>query len=399
MRRVGLALLLLAACPPGQALARTFTFVNQCNETVWVGALGNPGRGNPNGGGWTLPAHATSTVEVPAGWAGRFWGRRGCSFDASGHGACVTGDCGGRLQCNGAGGVPPTSLAEFTLDGGGNVDYYDVSLVDGYDLPIGITADGGQCGAPTCVADLLASCPGELQVRDGAGRLVACASACERFNTDQYCCRGAYGSPQTCNPAAWPVNYAAIFKRACPNEYSYAYDDTSSTFTCGGAPGYHITFCPNGGGGGGGGNPGAGWVELVNRTSTKCVDDTDWGTAEGTPVQQYGCGDHQANQQWQLVPTDGGYYRVVNRHSGLVLDVTGGPGATASGVRVQLWSSWNGPNQQWKLVPQGNGEYALVARHSGKCLDVPWSSIDNGVRLQQWDCNGTGAQAFRIIPQ
>lgn len=397
MKRIGVVLLLLAASHRAEAQARTFTFVNQCSETVWVGSLGNPGRGNPNNGGWTLPAGASSSVSIPAGWAGRFWGRRGCNFDGNGNGTCATGDCGGRLLCNGAGGIPPTSLAEFTLNGGGNVDYYDVSLVDGYDLPIAISSDGGACGGPTCTSDLLATCPAELQKRDRAGRVVACLSACARFNTDQYCCRGAYGSPQTCNPANWPVNYAAIFKAACPREYSYAYDDNSSTFTCGGNPNYHITFCPNGGGGGGGQT--SGWVELVNQTSTKCVDDTDWRTDEGAPVQQYGCGDHQDNQQWMLVPTDSGYYKVVNRHSNLVLDVAGGPSATATGTHVQLWSWWGGANQQWRPESLGNGYYRLVARHSGKCLDVPSSSSDNGVMLWQWDCNGTGAQSFRMIPQ
>jgi hypothetical protein len=243
----------------------------------------------------------------------------------------------------------------------------------------------------------LATCPTELQKRDGSGRVVACLSACARFNTDQYCCRGAYGSPQTCNPNNWPVNYAAIFKRACPSEYSYAYDDTSSTFTCGNPnPSYHITFCPSGGGGGG---PSSGWVELMNQISTKCVDDTDWSTNEGTQVQQYGCGDHQDNQQWMLVATDSGYYRIVNRHNNLVLDVAGGPPATATGTNVIMWHWWGGTNQQWRPEAVGNGFYRFVARHSGKCLDVRGASIDNGVKLWQYDCNGTGAQAFRMIPQ
>src|SRR5207247_9700887 len=93
------------------AQARTFTFANHCGETVWVGALGNPGKGNPNGGGWQVAAGASTQVGIVSGWAGRFWGRRGCSFDGNGNGSCVTGDCGHRLQCNGAGGGPPTGLA------------------------------------------------------------------------------------------------------------------------------------------------------------------------------------------------------------------------------------------------------------------------------------------------
>ena len=36
------------------------------------------------------------------------------------------------------GGQPPATLAEFTLNGWGNQDYYDVSLVDGYNLQMSI---------------------------------------------------------------------------------------------------------------------------------------------------------------------------------------------------------------------------------------------------------------------
>jgi Thaumatin family len=74
---------------------------------------------------------------APSGWSGRFWGRSGCSFDSSGRGSCSTGDCGsGEIECKGAGAAPPATLIEFTLDGSDNKDFYDVSLVDGYNLPV-----------------------------------------------------------------------------------------------------------------------------------------------------------------------------------------------------------------------------------------------------------------------
>lgn len=141
------------------------------------------------------------------------------------------------------------------------------------------------------------------------------------------------------------------------------------------------------------------FYRITNRNSGKCVDDTAWGTANGTAVQQYGCGGDQANQQWQLRPTDSGYYNVLSRHApSQGWDVAGGPGATGTGVKVQLWGigGSGSANQQWLPVALGGGYYRFVARHSGKCLDVPSSSIDNGVVLQQWDCNGTAAQAFLL---
>lgn len=76
------------------------------------------------------------SVGVADDWAGRIWARTGCNFNQNGQGHCETGDCGDRLQCNGAGGVPPATLAEVTLRGSGGQDYYDVSLVDGFNVPV-----------------------------------------------------------------------------------------------------------------------------------------------------------------------------------------------------------------------------------------------------------------------
>jgi hypothetical protein len=406
------AVFLLVEHRSASAQSRTFTFVNKCNETVWVGSLGNPGSTPPNGGGWALGAGQSNSVVLNQGWAGRFWGRRNCSFDGAGNGTCDTGDCG-RLQCNGRGGAPPTSLAEFTLNGGGNTDFYDISLVDGYDFPLSIqpspatTVPGNpyQCGNPRCTSDLLATCPAALQKKNGAGRVVACMSACEAFNTDQYCCRGAFNTPATCKSSTWPVNYPAFFKAACPTAYSYAYDDNSSTYTCNNPlPNYTITFCPSGGTNPpppppppGSINPNA-WYQLIGQNSNKCVDDDNWGTANGTRVLQWGCGAAQSNQQWQIVPTDNGYYKILTRNaSWLALDVT--EVSYANSAKVQLWGYGGGANQQWRPESLGNGYWRFVARHSGKCLDVPANSIDNGVVLQQYDCNGTTAQSFRLVQQ
>lgn len=175
------------------------------------------------------------------------WGRTGC-----GHGRCETGDCGGgRLHCNGAGGVPPATLAEIQFDGYGGKDYYDVSLVDGYNLkmtmaPVRGTFHKGHghydCGRAGCNSDVNEICPRKMQVHGRRG-VVACKSACLAFNTDRYCCRGWFNNPKRCTY----FKYARMFKNACPNAYSYAYDDQKSTFTCRGLgwkkTSYEIIFC------------------------------------------------------------------------------------------------------------------------------------------------------------
>uniref|UniRef100_A0A7C9DX05 Uncharacterized protein n=1 Tax=Opuntia streptacantha TaxID=393608 RepID=A0A7C9DX05_OPUST len=220
------------------AWGATFTFVNKCEYTVWPGILANAGSPRLDSTGFELPADTSRGFRAPTGWSGRFWGRTGCNFEGSGIGYCVTGDCGtGEVECNGAGAEPPATLAEFTLGSGGQ-DFYDVSLVDGYNLPVLVEVSGGSglCATTGCVVDLNQACPSELKAGNGE----ACKSACEAFGNPEYCCSGAYGSPSACKPTI----YSQMFKSACPRSYSYAYDDASSTFTCSGAD-YTITFCPS----------------------------------------------------------------------------------------------------------------------------------------------------------
>ncbi|KAL3515010.1 hypothetical protein ACH5RR_021912 [Cinchona calisaya] len=216
----------------------TFTFVNKCEYTVWPGVLANAGSPTLESTGFELSSDASRSFIAPTGWSGRFWGRTGCNFDGSGSGSCATADCGtGQVECNGAGAAPPATLAEFSLGTGGQ-DFYDVSLVDGYNVAMIVEGTGGSgmCASTGCVTDLNRICPSELKVGDGD----ACKSACEAFGSPEYCCSGEYNSPSSCKPSV----YSQMFKSACPRSYSYAYDDPTSTFTCTGAD-YTVTFCPS----------------------------------------------------------------------------------------------------------------------------------------------------------
>lgn len=214
----------------------TFTLVNKCDFPVWPGILSGSGSPKLDSTGFELSKDTSRTFRAPAGWSGRFWGRTGCNFDGSSSTTSwSTGDCGsGEMECNGSGAEPPATLAEFTLGISGSLDFYDVSLVDGYNLPM-IVEGSGLCPTTGCVTDLNQNCPTELKAK----RSLACRSACEAFGRPEYCCSGAYGSPDSCKPSM----YSQVFKSACPKSYSYAYDDATSTFTCSGAD-YTITFCP-----------------------------------------------------------------------------------------------------------------------------------------------------------
>ncbi|XP_074558206.1 thaumatin-like protein 1 [Curcuma longa] len=243
MLRFALLLLLLPflCCCFRGGEGSTFTFVNKCGDTVWPGILSNAGKPRLKTTGFELASSASRAVAAPGGWSGRFWARTGCAAAGSaGVWSCATGDCGsGRVECDGAGAAPPTTLAEFTLAPAAGRDFYDVSLVDGYNLPLLVEAsDGKGCPAAGCLVDVGQRCPAELRV---AGQGSACRSACDAFGKPEYCCSGAFASPATCRPTI----YSQIFKAACPNSYSYAFDDPTSIFTCSGGADYTITFCPD----------------------------------------------------------------------------------------------------------------------------------------------------------
>lgn len=222
----------------------TFTLTNQCGYIVWPGILSGAGTPPLSTTGFALQPGESNSIYVPISWSGRLWGRTNCQYDSTGKFTCVTGDCGsGTPECSGGGAAPPASLAEFTLNGANGLDFYDVSLVDGYNLPMLVApvgGKGGNCTTTGCLVDLNAACPTELRLNQAqSSESVGCKSACLAFGDPQYCCSGAYATPDTCKPSA----YSQYFKAACPRAYSYAYDDGSSTFTCASAD-YVITFCP-----------------------------------------------------------------------------------------------------------------------------------------------------------
>ncbi|KAK1221790.1 hypothetical protein PQX77_015409 [Marasmius sp. AFHP31] len=222
---IGLLAFVTLAVASGSASARTFTVKNNCAFTIWPGMFTDPnvGPARPDHAtGWEAPSGSSVQFNVPNDWkAGRIWG------------------------------VPPASLAEWTLSGDGNRDFYDVSLVDGFNLPMAITNNVG-CPVADCPVDLNANCPAELRgpaAPDGnnAGCKSACLANLDGNQADSAnCCSGSHNTPETC-PASG-VQFYSYFKDNCRNSYAYAYDEASQTalWTCdsGLNADYTLTFCP-----------------------------------------------------------------------------------------------------------------------------------------------------------
>jgi hypothetical protein len=206
--------------------ARSFTISNRCAQTVWAAAL--PATTFPGGVVEMAPGDSFQ-VGVDDGWSGRIWGKVQC--------ATVSG----KLKC--ASDPFPSSLAELTLTKSATgLDFYDVSLVDGFNLPIALVVVGHtpdpshpyDCGDPSCAQDLNATCPPPFA--DAVdGQAIACANDA---------CKVLGGNDASSPDCIYPNSYTEFFKGACPTAYSYPSDDPTSTFTCKGTNDYAVVFCP-----------------------------------------------------------------------------------------------------------------------------------------------------------
>jgi Thaumatin family len=201
---------------------RKIVIENHCTYTVWAAAI--PSSTFPGSVPLGIASGQAFQLTWPqTGWSGRIWGRTQCTPAANG--AIPTGNCVADT-------FVANSLVELTL---GDPDFYDVSLVDGFNIPIGIIVMGhdldqndvSNCGSPVCAKDLLFDCPASQQYKDNNGDVVACKNKQNLGDITRW------------------------FKARCPTSATYPSYDTSSAFTCRGYPSYTISFCPTEGARGG----------------------------------------------------------------------------------------------------------------------------------------------------
>jgi len=202
------------------AYSATFTISNLCPNTVWPAILSSDGSSPLPSTGFSLVPGDSKTLPVPPAWSGRLWGRTLCSIDITGKFSCVTGDCGtSTVECGDGNPTSPVTLVEFDFNGTSRLILYDISLVDGFNLPVDVAPRGRNCSATGCLTDLNMACPMDLKVmRDG--EVVACKSTCQTE----------------------PCSSSLFFKIACSAARVYAHDH-HSFFSCSSSH-YTLTFCP-----------------------------------------------------------------------------------------------------------------------------------------------------------
>jgi hypothetical protein len=128
----------------------------------------------------------------------------------------------GRLHCGRIGSSTPATRAHLRLHGYNNLSSYGVSLAEGFNVPMTVTADEadkGRCPVVGCSANLLQTCPEKLQLRSpqGHGPVVACKSGCDAFGRNHLACMSS--------------KYSEFFKSTCPTTFTYAHGQPDSAIS------------------------------------------------------------------------------------------------------------------------------------------------------------------------
>ncbi|WP_202919419.1 RICIN domain-containing protein [Saccharothrix deserti] len=135
------------------------------------------------------------------------------------------------------------------------------------------------------------------------------------------------------------------------------------------------------------------YYKIVNRNSGMAVDVSGGSTSDGATVIQWGYNSAD-NQNWRFESASGGNFKIVSQKSGKLLDVLGA--STADGASVVQWTDQNGANQHWQLVDAGSGYSKIRNVNSGKVLGVSGSSTAAGAQLVQVTDTSANSQLWQI---
>ncbi|NLT03278.1 MAG: T9SS type A sorting domain-containing protein [Bacteroidales bacterium] len=143
-----------------------------------------------------------------------------------------------------------------------------------------------------------------------------------------------------------------------------------------------------------------GKYKLVNRHSGKILEVANASTSTGANIwqNQYSGGTHQ---QWNVTPVssrvggDFSYFSLTAVNTGFSLDVLNW--SLDNGGSVILWNNAQGGNQQWFLEYAENGWFYIRSRHSSLCLGVVNNSLLNRAYVRQQTKTGAASQQWRFL--
>jgi len=150
------------------------------------------------------------------------------------------------------------------------------------------------------------------------------------------------------------------------------YSGSTSTYTL------NVSYPDTSGGGGGDWD---GYYRFMNRYSGLAMDIN----SGYSNVYQYSYNGN-TDKHWEIIPVEGDWVRIMNRYNGYALDVNGTSGYVYN-------YTYNGnTDKHWEIIDLGTGYYRIDNRYSGASLDV-----GSGSYVYHYTWNGNTDKQWQII--
>jgi hypothetical protein len=107
-----------------------------------------------------------------------------------------------------------------------------------------------------------------------------------------------------------------------------------------------------------------------------------------------GCVDAEVDESSAAVTIPAQATTLVRKGSGKCLDVN--EASSTNGTKIQQWGCNGSAAQKFKLEDRGGGNYRLRNQGTNKCLDVKGGGTANGTKVQLWSCNTGSNQKFKV---
>ena len=115
----------------------------------------------------------------------------------------------------------------------------------------------------------------------------------------------------------------------------------------------------------------------------------------GSNVQIWRSADSDAEEKYEVLYVGEGWYKIVEKSSGLVLEVADiGSDFLNLFKNVQLANDNGGKNQLWMIKENSDGTFFIINKATGYYLDLYFAQTDNGTNVSQHTYNGEDAQRW-----
>lgn len=133
---------------------------------------------------------------------------------------------------------------------------------------------------------------------------------------------------------------------------------------------------------------------LIKAPNGKVLEVKNFNTENGAAIRLWDYAGHPW-QQWQFVDAGEDRWRIRNRFTGKMIDLS--MGGVMEGTWLHQWSRTSGLSQCWALEPTRSGRTRIRNVLADKYIDLVGMNTANGAQAQIWRYVANGNQEWNLV--